>query len=302
MASFLSASRKQGLRALNRVPFQVQSRGFASEQQLKARINSVKTCQKITSAMKMVAAAKLKSAQDRLDKARVFSLDVPALVPEAEGAESAENMLVVAITGDKGLCGGVNSTLIRAVRDQLKEGKFGKDYQVVALGEKVRKGLERLFGKTMTVGVSENGRLKPPSFRQVSLIADHVTSHEYKKSVFIYQYFRSMVAYDTTSKLSVSYDEMVTDHKDKFYGYKIAGTPDTLKNMQEFSVALNLQLFFAETETSTLSSRMSAMDNSSNNAGDMLNALNLLLNRNRQARITTELTEIISGAAAVEDA
>jgi F-type H+-transporting ATPase subunit gamma len=189
-----------------------------------------------------------------------------------------------------------------AVQKRNHDSVLGKDYQVVALGEKVRKGLERLFGKTMTVGVSENGRLKPPTFRQVSLIADHVTSHEYKKSVFIYQYFRSMVAYDTTSKLSVSYDEMVADHKDKFYGYKIAGTPDTLKNMQEFSVALNLQLFFAETETSTLSSRMTAMDNSSNNAGDMLNALNLLLNRNRQARITTELTEIISGAAAVEDA
>lgn len=301
MSFIKSLGRQNVARALAQQPFRMQARGMASEQQLKTRIGSVETCKKITSAMKMVAACKLKAAQDRLDVARVFSKDMSEIFPKVAPSSADENTLVVGITGDKGLCGGVNSQLIRFIRDHVAKGNYGKDVKLVCFGEKVRGGLDRQFGKIIQNAVIENGRLKPATFRQIGLIADKVTEQDFNNSIMVFQYFRSMVAYDTTEHTTLSYDKIEGEHKSAFYQYQIYGLPDTIQNLHEFSIACNLTRAFAESEASTLSSRMTAMDNSSTNAGDMLEALQLLLNRNRQARITTELTEIISGAAAVEE-
>lgn len=278
----------------------MQTRGMATEQQLRQRIKSITNTRKITSAMKMVAVCKLRSAQDRLEIARVFSKDVGEFFPESEPKEDSK-ILVAGVTGDKGLCGAVNSTIIRALRDKVPNLPKGSEVQIVAWGDKVRQGMERLFPSNLLEAFYESGKLKPATFTQIGLLADAQIAAEYDYSSIFYQYFRSMISYDTTEVKGTSFAIASKDLAETFSKYEIEGDPDTLQNLHEYSIACNLHRFVVENEASTLSSRMAAMESSSKNAGDMISKLELRLNRQRQARITTELTEIISGAAAVEE-
>lgn len=282
---------------LGRVP----ARGFASEQQLKLRIATVSNVKKITSTMKMVAAAKLRGAQRVLDVARVFASVTEAWpTPEVTPTPDQKHM-VVAIASDKGLCGGINSTIVRGVRDSLRYNKKKLNVDnsdIVILGNKGVQGLERLFGQQFLLTIGDQYKVNfAQSCEQAAIVqaCPHVTGEMW------FQYFRSMMSYDTT-KLPLQSFEAATAAGPVLQGYARQGHPlYIMENFHAFKFAVTLFLCQAETETATLSSRMAAMEGSSKNAGEMLDALTLQLNRSRQQRITTELIEIISGASAAEE-
>lgn len=277
-------------------------RNMATIQQLKLRVKSVVNVQKITSAMNMVAKCKLRSAQDNLAVCRGFSRDLTEIYSKAE-PKQVNTLGMIAISSDRGLCGAINSSIGRAVRDRLLQAKSeGQDYQIVLIGEKGKQALERLFKNQFVVSISESGKLKRATFRQASEVADMYLGLNVDKFTLFYQRFVSMVSYVTTDFNFAPYAAVKEQVDTDMVEYEMEGNPDLLQNLYEFRGAVILNHFMAENETSTLSSRMSAMDNSSKNAADMIEKLQLIINRSRQAKITTELTEIISGAAAVSEA
>lgn len=271
----------------------VSTRGMVTEKQLRMRIASVTSIEKITSAMKMVAAVKLRSSQTRLEISRVFAQDIEN-VWETED-DSPEDM-VVGISADRGLCGAVNSNIIRRMRDDI----MGGEQQIMLFGEKARPGLERLFSDRFVFTVSNMGNNKPISFRNAGLFADFWIAQKFEKSLLYYNYFRSMISYDTTTAELVSF-EKASEDLSQFYPYEVEGDVEVMQNLYEFRVGVSLFHYLCENDTSTLSSRMNAMDNSSKNAGEMIETLTMKMNRARQAKITTELIEIISGASAVDE-
>jgi len=273
------------------------ARGMATVQQLTLRIRSIKNTKKITSAMKMVAACKLKSAQEQLEAARDFQGSIGKAMPKVEGV-TPEKPLYVGISADKGLCGAINSSITRSMRDDMMEAE-NENASILMIGEKAKQGLERQFGHQFTNTVAECGGLSPPTFKQVGILADFWSSVDHDCASVYYQKFRSMIAYDTTKEDFWSYDHLSKDLS-SFSDYETEGDPDIMENMFEFGNAVKLYCFMAENNASTLSARMQAMESSTKNAGEMIDKLELVKNRTRQAKITTELTEIISGAAAVE--
>jgi len=273
--------------------FLLPRRGMVTEKQLKMRIASVTSIEKITGAMKMVAAVKLRGSQMRLDVAREFAKDIED-VWKVESEEPED--LVVAISSDKGLCGGVNSAIQRMVRDDVMDG----EQQIILYGEKARPGLERLFADRFLLTLSDLGNNREVSFRNVGVLVDFWLSQKWNKSFLYYNYFKSMISYVTSKEEFASYEKS-TEDMSNFYPYEIEGDIEVLENLYEFRVGVSFYHYLCENDTSTLSSRMNAMDNSSKNAGEMIESLTMQMNRARQAKITTELIEIISGAAAVED-
>lgn len=292
-------------RALGRVSARHQPvRGMATAQALRERISSVQNIAKITSAMKMVAVCKLRLAQENLADARNFqaSLDTVSFAPKDQ--PKAKSQLWIGISSDRGLCGAINSSISRGVRDSiLKAQDEGvEDVKIVLIGEKCKQGLERLFKEQFTVTLSETSKFQPCTFKQCGELTDYWSSSEAvdRTSVF-FQRFVSMISYDTTEDHFWSYAAVKDDVAAEFADFEMEGDSDILENLHQFRQCVKLYHYFAETETSTLSARMTAMDNSSSNATDMIDSLQLVLNRNRQAKITTELSEIISGAAAADE-
>lgn len=253
--------------------------------------------------MKMVAVCKLRVAQENLEKARNFSAALSTVEFAPKDADKVPaSQLWIGISSDRGLCGAINSSISRGVRDSIyakqKEGLESENIQVMLIGEKCKQGLERLFAAQFQETISETAKFKPCTFKQCGLITDHWTSLKVESTSVFYQTFKSMISYITTEDKFWSYDAVKDDIATEFASYEMEGDADILQNLHEFRSCVKMYHYFAENEASTLSARMSAMDNSSKNASDMIDALNLLLNRNRQAKITTELSEIISGAEA----
>jgi F-type H+-transporting ATPase subunit gamma len=284
------------------------ARGMATAQALRQRITSVKNIAKITSAMKMVAVCKLRVAQENLQSARNFQRAVGEVnfAPKDANAD-ASKQLWIGISSDRGLCGAINSSISRSVRDSiLREQAAGlgdtvENTKIMLIGEKCKQGLERQFGSNFTNTLSETAKFRACTFKQCGELTDYWTSQDVDKTHVYFQKFQSMIAYETTEDIYWSYKACEEDIGTEFAGYEIEGDADCLQNLHEFRSCVKLYHYFAENETSTLSARMTAMDNSSKNAKDMIESLELVLNRNRQAKITTELSEIISGAAAADE-
>lgn len=283
----------------------VAARGMATEKQLITRIKSVGNIEKITKAMKMVSAAKLRGAQTALDISREFVKGVTGVWDLKEEENKEKNTkLFVALASDKGLCGAVNSSISRGVRDKILA--LGKDYpkeniKLVTLGDKTKQGLDRLFGRHMVFCFNELAKAGRINWNAACMTTESILSTEFDEGYLAYNRFRSLLAYDTTYTRFSPFDKAQEDTS-SLEVYELEGEGDMLQNFYEFQYAVKLFAAFRESEASELSSRMNAMGNSSKNAGEMLDALRLVYNRNRQARITTELIEIISGAVALDDA
>lgn len=279
-------------------------RGMATAQALRERISSVKNIQKITSAMKMVAVCKLRVAQENLHKARNFAQTVGSVEfnPKDEKAKP-KNQLWIGISSDRGLCGAINSSISRGVRDSIIKARAEglEEVQVMLIGEKCKQGLERLYKDEFKITLSETAKFQQCTFKQCGEITDYWTSLETDQTSVFFQKFVSMISYNTTEDKFWSYAAVKDDIAAEFADFEMEGDADILENLHQFRQCVKLYHYFAENETSTLSARMTAMDNSSTNARDMIDSLQLVLNRNRQAKITTELSEIISGAAAADE-
>lgn len=285
------------------VQFQ-QQRGMANLKAIAIRLKSVKNIQKITSSMKMVSAAKFSRAERDLKQARPYGVGAQkfyecAEVGPAEGEEAKPEAkeLYVALTSDRGLCGGVHSSICKAIKAELLEKPSLDNVGIICVGDKSRAQLSRLFAPQVLAVGSEIGRL-PPQFGDASKIANAILSSgfEFDSGKLYFNRFRSVVSYKT-EQLDIYPSEEV--NKAKNLSVYDSLDADVMQSYLEYSLASLIYYCLKEGACSEQSSRMTAMDNSTKNAGEMIDKLTLTYNRTRQAVITGELIEIISGAAAL---
>ncbi|KAM9845789.1 ATP synthase F(1) complex subunit gamma, mitochondrial isoform 4-T4 [Aulostomus maculatus] len=278
-----------------------QVRNMATLKDITIRLKSIKNIQKITKSMKMVAAAKYARAERQLKPARVYGTSALSLYEKFEfkdQGDKASKHLIIGVTSDRGLCGAIHSGVAKAIKSEIANlTGAGKEVMVVNVGDKLRGLLHRTHGSHIMLNCKEIGR-KPPSFGDASIIATELlnSGYDFDKGTVLYNRFRSVISYKTDQKPLYS-NEMVTS-SDNFFIYDDIDA-DVLRNYQEFALVNTIYLALRESSTSEQSARMTAMDSASKNASEMIDKLTLTFNRTRQAVITKELIEIISGAAAL---
>lgn len=278
-------------------PAQQQQRGMATLKAISIRLKSVKNIQKITQSMKMVSAAKYARAERELKQVRPIGSGAKQFYEKAEIAppEDVPQKLVIAVTSDRGLCGAVHTSVARHIRTEL--AKDDKNIKVICVGDKSRAILSRVYGKNIIMACNEIGRL-PPTFLDAAKLADAVLKSDYKfgSGEIVYNRFKSVVSYATSILPVFSLASVAAAPKLTLYD---SLDDEVIQSYLEFSLASLLFYSMKEGACSEQSSRMTAMDNASKNAGEMIDKLTLTFNRTRQAVITRELIEIISGASAL---
>lgn len=286
---------------LGQVPAEIclgqQNRGMATLKHISMRLKSVKNIQKITQSMKMVSAAKYSRAERDLKQARPYGLGAQQFYEKAEVVvkEEEPKKLYLAITSDRGLCGAVHTGVARLIRNELAEDP---NIKVVCVGDKSRAILQRLYSQNIVMVCNEIGRL-PPTFLDAAKLTNAVINlgYDYTDGKIVYNKFKSVVSYGVSDMPIFSLKSVESAEKLPVYD---SLDSEVIQNYLEFSMASLLFYAMKEGACSEQSSRMTAMDNASKNAGEMIDKLTLTFNRTRQAVITRELIEIISGAAALE--
>jgi len=289
---------------------------------LRTRINSVKSTQKITSAMKMVAASKLRRAQSQAEAARPYAERMErmleALAGSVKGSPTAPRMLVgtgadrvhliVAVTGDRGLAGAFNSSIGRAARNLARrlEGE-GKTVKILAVGRKGRDYLRREMAASMIGDISYAGK-KRVEFSDAEEIGQRVTAMltagEIDVATLVYNRFHSVIAQIVTETqlIPVPVPESATNQPEQASAramYEFEPDEETiLARLLPQNLAIQIYRALLESSAGFYGAQMTAMDSATRNAGDMIKRLTLNYNRARQANITKELIEIISGAEA----
>jgi len=276
-----------------------QERGMATLKQISMRLRSVKNIQKITKSMKMVSAAKYARAERELKPVRPYGSGAAAFYEkiEAEAPENKPKTLLVAMSSDRGLCGGIHSSVVRMIKAQIAASSNPEDIAVVCIGDKSRIQLQRQYAKHILFQVSEVGR-KAATFEDAAAIASEIinSGYDFGKGQIIYNRFKTVVAYTPIAQPIFTSDSVSSAEKLTVYDSLDA---DVMQSYMEYSLASLLYYAMKEGACSEQSARMTAMDNASKNAGEMIDKLTLTFNRTRQAVITGELIEIISGAAAL---
>jgi F-type H+-transporting ATPase subunit gamma len=294
---------------------------MASLKDLKNRIGSVKNTRKITSAMKMVAAAKLRKAQEQAEAGRPFAERMDAVLgslaasaasnPGAPkllaGTGSDQRHLIVLATADRGLCGGFNANLIKeamTLRSELLAA--GKSVQFVTVGRKARDAVRRVDAKALVEAFTEMDR-PTLSYDKAQGVAAKVMelfqADAYDVCTLVYSRFQSAIAQIPTRQQLVPF--AVPEGKGEaasgssaVYEYEPSEAA-VLADLLPRNISVQIFKGLLENQASEQGARMSAMDNATRNAGDMIGKLTLLYNRTRQAQITKELIEIVSGAEAL---
>ncbi len=293
---------------------------MASLKDLKVRIESVKSTRKITSAMKMVAAAKLRRAQDAAEAARPYAermesvlgnlaraaKDSPTAPRLLKGTGKDDVHLLIVATAERGLCGGFNSSIVKLARERIRTLlAAGKTVKILTVGKKGREQLRREYGSLMVDHVDLSG-VKRLGYADAAAVATDVLKRfeagEFDVATLFYSRFQSVInQVPTASQLvPVSFDEPegAGESEGSSYIYE-PEEEEILADLLPQSVAVQVFRALLENGASEQGARMAAMDNATRNAGDMIKKLTLLYNRTRQAAITKELIEIISGAEAL---
>jgi F-type H+-transporting ATPase subunit gamma len=293
---------------------------------LRIRIDSVKSTQKITSAMKMVAAAKLRRAQEHAEASRPYAERMDRMLGSlalavagqagapkllAGTGEDRKHLIIVA-TADRGLCGGFNSSIVREARRQIKSKlDDGKEVQVLCVGRKGRDQLRRDYASLIIDTIEDIARPRL-SYDGANSIATRVTqafeAGDFDVCSIIYARFKSVMSQFVTNQqiipfaLKESGEEVATEDAKGLEGAVYEFEPDEAEILAELLPRnLAIQIFKAllENQASEHGARMTAMDSATRNAGDMIKNLSLVYNRTRQAAITGELIEIISAKEAL---
>jgi len=267
------------------------------------RLKSVKNIQKITQSMKMVSAAKFAKAERDLKAARPLGIAAQQFYKSAEitSDNPQPKELLVAITSDRGLAGAVHSNINKAIRAKFEEkiaaGESLDNVKILCVGDKSRAFFQRFFPKQILMVGSEIGRL-PPTFNDASKVANAMltSGYEFDSGSLLFNYYKNVASNETLEIPIYSQDLITSSEKVSVYDSLDA---DVVQSYVEYSLASLIYYCMKEGATSEQASRMSAMDNSSKNAGEMIDKLTITFNRTRQAVITGELIEIISGAAAL---
>jgi len=287
---------------------------------LRTRIGSVKQTQKITSAMKLVAASKFKRAQEQAEAARPFAermakmlTNLAASVAAMEGAPPLlagtgrdEVHLLVVATADRGLCGGFNSSIVRGARARIRAlREQGKQIKVLCIGRKGRDMMRRELGE-MAVGTIEGVGRRRLEYAEAVQIAERIDAMyqagEFDVATIVYNRFRSAISQIVTLQQLIPVQPAAVEEGQSEVKSVYEFEPDEeaiLKELLPRNLAVQIYGALVENAASEQGARMTAMDNATRNAGDMIERLTLFYNRTRQAQITKELIEIVSGAEAL---
>lgn len=283
---------------------------MASLKTLRLRIKSIKSTQKITKAMHMVSASKLRHARENLEHSEDYAKESEVILRAIKSEDQTENkmskllysdiapkkMLAMVITSDRGLCGGFNQSVARLVKSDIAQMKTsGIEVKIITVGKKGKEALQASLGSDFIAHYSNNNII---SIEQIAEIYQNFISTfeagAFDSCKIYFNFFKNTATQIATIKSLIPLEQQETSSAN--YEYEGANLIDNA-----IKTYLNAQIYHSllQSKASEEASRMMAMDNATRNAGDMINKLTLLLNRSRQASITTELIEIISGAEAV---
>jgi F-type H+-transporting ATPase subunit gamma len=282
---------------------------------LKKRIVSVKSTQKITKAMKMVAAAKLKKAQESAENGRPYSekmqniilnltnsISDPYNAPKLlVGTGEDKTHLCIVMTADKGLCGGFNSNICKLSKSYFEKIlKEGKNLKIITVGSKGLDQLKRVYGKYIIKKISFKEK-KKITFKEADQVGEVILElfekKEFDKCILFYNNFKNVITQIPTAQQIVPAEKSKSSagNEDDFYEFE-PDEDEILEDLLPKNISTQVFKAFLENAASEQGSRMTAMDNATRNAGELVDKLTINYNRSRQAAITKELIEIISGA------
>jgi len=288
---------------------------MASLDDLRKRIVSVKSTQKITKAMKMVAAAKLRKAQENAERGRPYSekmqniilnltesISDPSNAPKLlVGNGKEQTHLCVVMTSDRGLCGGFNTNICRLAKNYfLKILEEEKTLKIITIGSKGHDQLKREYGKYIVQKLSFKEK-KKISFNEAEdvrkIIIDLFDKNEFDKCVLFYNNFKNVMTQIPQAQQIIPAETKENSVKNEEIFYEFEPDEDEiLEDLLPKNISTQIFKAFLENSASEQGSRMTAMDSATRNAGDLVKSLTIVYNRSRQAAITKELIEIISGA------
>ena len=291
---------------------------MASLKAIRTRIATVTATRKITKAMQMVAAAKLRRAQDAVTAARPYAdkmngviaslakglRENPAAPALLTGTGRDQVHLLIVATSDRGLCGGFNTNIVRLARQQIHAlQRDGKQVKILTVGRKGRDQLRRQFARQIVSEIEQTG-VKQIGFANALTIGRRVLemyeAGEFDVATLIYSRFRSVISQVPTMQqlIPAAIDETTASSVGEVYEYE-PGEPEILAELLPRNVTVQIFKALLENVAGEFGAKMSAMDAATRNAGEVIDALTILRNRTRQAQITKELIEIISGAEAL---
>ena len=288
---------------------------MASLDDLRKRIVSVKSTQKITKAMKMVAAAKLRKAQESAERGRPYSekmqniilnltesISDPSNAPKLlVGTGKEQTHLCVVMTSDRGLCGGFNTNICRLAKNYfVKALKEGKILKIITIGSKGHDQLKREYGKYIINKLSFKDK-KKISFNEADevgkIILDLFEKNKFDKCILFYNNFKNIMTQIPQGQQIIPAETKEKSLKNDEIFYEFEPDEDEiLEDLLPKNISTQIFKAFLENSASEQGSRMTAMDSATRNAGDLVKSLTIVYNRSRQAAITKELIEIISGA------
>lgn len=283
---------------------------MASLKNLRLRIKSIKSTQKITKAMHMVSASKLRHARERLEKTEAYTKGMEVVLSALKSHEKSEDrmekllfsdsapqkMLAIVVTSDRGLCGSFNQSVLRLAKTDIAKAKAtGVEVKIIAIGKKGQDALQSSLSNDVIAHYPNNNITSIAditniyqnfikTFAEGSFDSCKVYFNFFKNTATQIATVKSLIPMETEEKMNVTYE---------YEGEEL------LKNVIESYLNAEIYYSLLQSKASEEAARMMAMDNATRNAGEMITKLTLLLNRSRQASITTELIEIISGAEAV---
>ena len=288
---------------------------MASLDDLKKRIASVKSTQKITKAMKMVAAAKLRRAQESAEKGRPYSEKMNNVILNlSSGISDKENApkllsgtgndkihLCVVMTSDRGLCGGFNSNIIKKAKSYFsKILSEGKELKIITVGSKGNDQLKRMYGDKIIENISFKESKNANYFdadKVGKIVIDKFESSEFDICTIFYNQFKNVITQIPQAQQIIPLNSEDSEENSSEESYEFEPDEDEiLNNLLPKNISTQIFKAMLENSASEQGSRMSAMDNATRNAGEMVDKLTIQYNRSRQAAITKELIEIISGA------
>lgn len=292
---------------------------MASLKDLKNRIKSVKSTQKITKAMKMVAAAKLRRAQERAEQSRPYGTRMAQIISSLtanivaddnspnllRGTGKNQKQLIVVATSNRGLCGGFNSSIARAANAKVNQLLAeGKDVKIICYGRKGYDILKRQHkGRILEVIEGVKGNIEyAPVMEFTEKLTTMFANGEFDVATFYFSRFQSAISQIVTAQQLIPLEVPANQNKESNDGAVFEyepGEEEILGSLLPKNIAVQIYSGLLENQASEHGARMTAMDNATRNAGDMINGLTLVYNRTRQAAITKELIEIISGAEAI---
>ncbi|KAF9925871.1 atp3 gamma subunit of the F1 sector of mitochondrial F1F0 ATP synthase [Linnemannia zychae] len=273
----------------------VQTRNMGTLREIQLRLNAIKNIGKITKSMKMIASTKVSKAQRAMDSARAYGASSSSIYQNAHTVplENEEKVYIVS-SSDRGLCGGIHSSVAKATRKLIAAD--GTTSEIIVLGDKAKNQMARTNRADIQLSFNQIGKAIP-TFAEACAAADTIKSSgvKFDTATIVYNQFKSAIAYEAVP-INV-YSPAALKASDAFAAYEV--DDEILENYNEFLFANNIYWGLVEGHASEMSAKRTAMENATKNAGEMVDRLTMTYNRSRQAAITSELVDIITGASAL---